>query len=115
MVNAGDNLEQTTQRSLAQRTITRLIEVFNDEKLITHRDLLNFVYCATGARALRDIELTLRLSFDQHSERRLLQFHTCFNTIDVPVAYLLTLDDERIAEYVKDCCKLALDSGFGMA
>lgn len=95
--------------------ITKIIETFNDEKLITHRDLLNFVFCATGARALRDIELTLRLSFDPHSERRLLQFHTCFNTVDVPVTYVLTLNEEQLAEYVKDCCRLALESGFGMA
>lgn len=115
MVNTGDNLEQTTQRSLAQQIIGKIIDVFSDEKLIAHRDLLNFVYCATGARALRDIELTLRLSFEKRSERRLLQFHTCFNTIDIPVTYVLTLSDEQIAEYVKDCCRLALESGFGMA
>ena len=93
MVNTGDNLEQTTQRSLTQRTILKIMDVFSDEKLLSHCDVLNFVYCATGARALRDIELTLRLSFDLDSERRLLQFHTCFNTIDIPVTYFLTLSN----------------------
>lgn len=96
----------------------RLVLVLMDKKLFSHNELLNLVYACTGWRTLTGTEIQVACQKipkgANAKDRRYIQFHTCFNQMDLPIEYMHGLNDEQLVLYVKESVNLALQNGFAM-
>ncbi|KAH0574443.1 hypothetical protein SS50377_24401 [Spironucleus salmonicida] len=117
------------QIELEQELVDEKIKILNsfkklltDSQFFSHKELLEFVFASTGQRSLRGTELTFmfikpskenKLANGQY-ERRLIQFHTCFNQADIPLGYSLQLSEDELKDYIKTCVSSALENGFAI-
>lgn len=82
---------------LLERTVILLM----DKGKFTHKEILDLVFACTGSRTLTGTEITVNFQkphdedvVDNKPVKRYIQFHTCFNQMDVPLLYMSSLTTE---------------------
>ena len=85
--------------------LDKIVAAYMSKDKFSHKELLDFVYACTGARTLSGTEITVSFVKQQPGDivngvpvRRFVQFHTCFNQMDVPLVYISQLSTEDSSE-----------------
>ncbi|CAL5971952.1 Conserved_hypothetical protein [Hexamita inflata] len=101
--------------------LEHIVSSYMDKDSFSHKQLLDMVYACTGARTLAGTEITVSFVKAGPQDivqgkpvKRYIQFHTCFNQMDVPLLYVSTLKSDELAIYLEECVNLALQNGFAM-
>lgn len=107
-------LKQNNAPEVHFQCLEKIIDAIQSQ-FFTSQDLVDFVFAATGARTM--VGNRVFLKFYSHREekggiQRLLEFHTCFSQVDVPVETVIDMALDELAEYLKRCVQMAI-SGVG--
>lgn len=101
--------------------LEKIVQALLSKDTFTHAQLLDLVFACTGARTVTGTEILVHFDRqrpgdvqDGRPAKRFIQFHTCFNQMDVPLAYCASLTQEEVGPYLNECVTLALQNGLGM-
>lgn len=101
--------------------LEKIVQALLDKDAVTHAQLLDLVFACTGARTVTGTDIFVHFDKprpgdiqDGRPAKRFIQFHTCFNQMDVPLAYCASLEPGAVAGYLNECVSLALQNGLAM-
>eukprot|EP00703_Trepomonas_sp_PC1_P003482 JAP93124.1 hypothetical protein TPC1_14710 [Trepomonas sp. PC1] len=101
--------------------LERIVAQYADKEKFSHKQLLDMVFACSGSRTLTGNEIVVTFIKPHASDmqnnkpiKRYIQFHTCFNQMDVPLLYASQLNDEQLKDYLNECVEQALANGFAM-
>ena len=95
--------------------LEKIVQALLNKATVTHAQLLDLVFACTGARTVTGTEIFVHFDKprpgdvqDGRPVKRFIQFHTCFNQMDVPLSYCSSLTPDEVAGYLNECVTLAL-------
>ena len=107
-------LKQKNAPKIYFQCLEKIIDAIQSQ-FFTSQDIVDFVFAATGARTMVGNRVFLNFYSHPESEKniqRLMEFHTCFSQVDVPVETVADMALDELAEYLKRCVQMAI-SGNG--
>ena len=67
---------------------------------MNYEDITTFVFAATGSRSILNTDVEVDFINENSAEKRFIEFHTCFNKIEIPLKYVYNLNNDELQKYI---------------